>query len=325
MTIYAIANEQDSITACPYPLFGTNAKATNADYCPVGYMGSNFKINLGTFVSECWIHMRVYRQSAAVGSTTLPVIMLHNSTTGKDAFRIYNVQTSAYFDFKYNNSGTAYTTITSGPVFTSNGAFDFDLYFKRGTGGVLKAFGNNTLAIHATGTFNTVNTTWDTLILSGMHTTVSWEFGNIVVGDMPLFAYEFQTLKPTAAGAVSGWTGDYTTLQGVSGMVDTSTAIHTNSVADAFTMSYEDMITPAPNLDVKAVGLAAGGSIDSAAAISNIALYARYASINYTLNSVGTVKGEGPFRYAQVLEQTPASTPWSEADVNSIEFGGITS
>jgi len=324
MTIYAVANEQDSFQQCPHPNFNTNA-VSSADYNIATRFGGNARVHLGTSVSECWVHFSLYRIFPGVGSTTFPFLTLYNSSTGKDAFRIYNTATTAYFSCRYNSAGTTYTTIASGASNTTNAVISVDLYFKRGASGALKLFVDRQLRIDTTGTYNTVDTTWDYLTLTGFITTMTWEYSNIIVSDVPMFDWEYQTLRPSAAGAVSGWTGDYTDLLDNAGKIDATSAVFTDTASDSFTMSYENMVTPQANHDIKAVAIAASGSIDSAASISNIALYARHASTNYTLNNIGASAGNGPVRYSQVMELNPVSAQWSESDVNAIEFGGITS
>ncbi|MGD9670162.1 MAG: hypothetical protein AB7U75_14190 [Hyphomicrobiaceae bacterium] len=327
MTIHAVANEHDSYQECPYPLFSTNAVGANVDRGVLVRFGGNARVYMGSR-SECWVHARVYRSSAGVGSTSFPFLTLYNSATGKDALRVYQLPTSGYWDFKYNNTGTTYTTIAvaSSRYSTLNsGVVTLDFYFKRGASGVLRMFINGEKLIHETGTFNTVDTTWDYLTLTGLSTNTAFEYSDVIIGDTPTFDYKTQTLKPSANGAVSGWTGDYTDLLDSAGAIDDTTAVFTDSTSDSFTMAYENMVTPDAYDEVKAVALAASGSIDSAASISDIALYARLSATNYTLNSIGAVLGDGPVRYSQVMELNPASVAWSESDVNAVEFGGITS
>lgn len=323
MTIFAVGNEQDSYHYCPYVVFGTNACGPNTDFNAKGFSGTPYGLDFSA-VSECWVHMRFYRSLVAVGSTTIPVIALRNTTTGKDALRVHVVQTTGDLDFKYNNTGTTYTTIDS-RSFGADNTIELDFYFKRGASGVLKAWSNRILIIDKTGTYNTVDTAWDRLVLQGNNLSVDEQFSDVMAGDAPMFGYSTQTLKPSAAGAVSGWSGSYTSLIGVNGAADDTTAVYTDTVADSFTTQLENMVTPAAYEQIYGVSISAIGAISDSASISAIAFYARHAATNYTLNSLGASAGDGPVRFQQFLANNPAGGAWSESDVNAFELGAITS
>jgi len=326
MTIYCIGNEEDSYVAILLHEDGmqTVAKDANADYGLLLLRSFPATVDLKSSVSECWVSLLIQHPTGNSSGAASPHIALHNSSTKKDAFRIAQTA-AAVWTVYYNSSGTTYTSIGTFPFPNSNTGTDairLAVFFKRGASGEVRVIFEGQEIARFTGTYNTVDTTWDFVTVRGTIDTTDTHVASLIVSSTLPHRYYFNTLLPSAAGNSSQWDGSYADIDD-GGVIDRNNAVSTDTTSEKFLATYENMAALPSNRNIKAVVLSAAGDIDDASALASISLLARLSSTDYTLDSMGITPGDGLVSYQQVLAVDPATNAWTESNVNSIEFGVV--
>lgn len=326
MTIYCIGNEEETFNPLVLHHDGmqTAAKDADANYGIRVLQSYPAYLDIQTSVSECWVSLLIQHPTGNSSGASSPHISMRNSSTGKDAFRIAQTATGVWTVY-YNNTGTTYTSIGTFPFPNSNSGADAEriaIFFKRGASGQVRAFFAGQEIAAFSGTYNTVDTTWDTVVLRGTVNSVDSQIGSVIVSSTFPHRYYFDTLLPSAAGNSSQWDGAYSDMDDA-GVIDRNNAVTTDTSSEKFLATYENMSALPSNRDIKAVVLSAAADIDAASALASISLLARLSSTDYTLNSMGITPGDGLVTYQQVLSVDPATSAWTESNVNNIEFGMI--
>lgn len=324
MTIYAVANEEDSFHfARPntdWFSMSANVRDPDQPYAP-GPQFMNYAQLTIPAVDECWLHFRL---DASIGSdASRPLVALRNLSTGKDAFQMTNTDTASTAVFRWNSSGSSYTEF--GRIDADNNSKNhlWDIYFKRGASGVIKVFQNNVLVLAATGNYSTVDSTWDAVILNSNDSNSSY-FGGFMVGDAPMFNHRLDTMYPNASGATNTWTGAYTDIDEAP-YASRADAIFTDTPGAAYTFNYESVASMSASYEIKALMVASMGALDATAAITDIELYMRHSGTNYTYGSLGFVAGNGDYGGQQIFHTDPLGAAWTSSSINDLEIGAIAS
>lgn len=324
MIIYGVGNEHDSYETHVTPRYSTAVKSVNADYNVVASSHGPALLRLSASLSECWIHFR-FAPSSATATASQSFLGLYNSSTKKLALRLVRLDSSGDIHFQYNSSGVTYTTIgkTAGDP---SGAQDIDIFFRRGGSGVLRVFINGILRLDTSGSYTTVDTTWDAVLLQGQQVSAQTvAFADLIVADSCLINYSVGTARPDAAGSVNAWDGTYADVLGSAGLIDKYVGIHTDTPGDSYLFGMETFPSLESYQEIKAVSLSTAGSLDAASAVADAELYVRHASTNYTLASLSFSADSVISKNQQILYTNPAGGVWSVSDVGSLEIGVIVS
>ncbi|MGD9670163.1 MAG: hypothetical protein AB7U75_14195 [Hyphomicrobiaceae bacterium] len=281
-------------------------------------------VDLPSAISEVWLRFKVADNSAT--STSNALFYLTNTGTGKDSLRLFHLTSASHpnWRFQYNSSGTTYTTLAEMNLTESEDA-EFIIYWKRGASGVLKCWVNGTKIVDVSGAYNTPDTTFDRFTVRGSSTSTSTSVmiigAAIVIADEPLFNVYVDHISPDGAGTYSEWTGSYTNVDDSANAPywNTATDINVNATGQRFLATYESMLTLDASREVAAVQLAARGILEGGSTPTDVLFKARLSSTDYLLNSLGLTSTASNAR--QLLSSDPASNPWTESNVNAIEFG----
>lgn len=280
-------------------------------------------------VSEVWVRYRSYFSSAAT-STTNPILEFFNSANNRPVFQIIRsaAWTTARIDCTARFLSTAPSTFTNittidMPI-TENPGVDVVVQFRRGTSGLLRIWINGFMIIDVSGTFNSVDTTWDRLRLYSPSTAANW-FGGVIVADENLVGFEIDHLSPSGAGFHTQWAGSAANLADATGApaVDAATDINTNAVGQRSTFAYDDMITLNEAREIAGVAVAIRGIREAAAVPTGCVLVSRLAGTDYSHASFGLTTTASNNRQFFALD--PAGNAWTEANVNAIEYGALSS
>lgn len=330
MTILAVGDEPEFFSN-----FFSGANTVHTLFKDDGQRGGIYSnatniwfLDLPAGVSELWMRFHTTRSPST--STTNPILTFTNTSTGKDAFRVMGTPSADTWRMTYNSVGTTYTTLADAPFPSGDGTVTHEvvLYFKRGASGVLRLWIDDDLLIDITGTYNTVDTTWNRIRFAGVSTstttTLSHGFGGIVVADEPLYGFIVDHLSPSAAGTYSAWTGSYTALADTTNapQVDTSTFITTNANGQKFSAAYEDTVALDGSREVACVAIAMRGIREAGSTPTGASFLSRHAGTDYTLNNLSL--GGSDSSFTQILATDPAGGAWTESSVNAIEFGVTT-
>lgn len=329
MAILAVGDEPES-----WSNFHTGTLVVQTSYKDAGQRGGIYAnatniwhIDLASGLGEMWLRFKTTRLPTT--STTNPILMFTNTSTGKDALRVFAITNQ--LRVSYNSSGTTYTVLSEFDFPSPDGnahTHEVIVYFKRGASGILKIWVDDALLVNLSGTYNTVDTTWNRIRFAGSSTSTSVSlataFGGVVIADESLHGFQLDHLSPSAAGTYSEWTGSYTSLADVTGapQIDTATDVNTNATAKRFLASFEDMSAISDCREIFAVQLAARGILETGSTPTTVSYFARLSSTDYTLNSLGL--GSSALSYQQLLTVDPSSASWTASNVNAIEFGVTT-
>lgn len=323
MTIFAVANEEDCFTDARPNLswFTTSANVRDPNQTfAINFLQNDYALLAIPSVDETWLHFRM--DVGSNSDNTLPLVSLRNRSTGKDAFYISNSNTASTVYFRWNSSGTTYTTIAQINGYNNLKNHIYDVYFKRGTSGVLKVWMDGNLVANFTGNYSTVDATWDAVILRSVGGSAT-SFGSFMVGDAPMFNHRLDTMLPDGAGTINTWNGAYTDVDDALGYADRSDAVHTNTPAAAYTFNYQAAAALSSSYEIKALMVASIGSLDAGAAISDVSLYMRHSSAYYTYASLGFVAGNGDIGGQQIFHTDPLGAMWTTSSINALEIGAI--
>lgn len=280
-------------------------------------------------VSEVWVRYRSYF-SVSANSTTNPILEFFNSANSRPVFQI--IRSASYsatqFDCTARFLSTAPSTFTNITTIdlpiTENPGVEIIVFFRRGSSGLLRVWVNGYLIIDVSGTFNSVDTTWDRLRLYSPSTAANW-FGGVIVADENLVGFELDHLSPSGAGFHTQWTGTAADLADATGApaVNTGTDINTNAVGQRSTFAYDDMITLNEAREVAGVAVAVRGILEAASTPTDCVLVSRLAGTDYSHASFGLTATASNNRQFFALD--PAGNPWTETNVNAIEYGALSS
>lgn len=323
MAILAVGDEPESFSN-----FNTgNTQTTVKDSGQRGSVSANttgtirWQLDFSS-VTECWYHGRVSAGNS--NSATSPIISFYNTVSAKDVLRFVGVSStsSASGRITRNSTGTTYVAIGADFGFPMNdSAFTIDIYFKRGTSGVLKVFLAGYLVLNETGDFTTADANWNAVrLFSG---SGACSHGACIVADECTVGWQIDHLSPSASGQYSEWTGSAANLADTTGapVVDTATDINVNTTGQRYLANYDDMIALPAACEIPAVVLAARGLIEAGSGNTVVNFMARQATTDYTLNNTGF--GTAAANARQIMALDPAGAAWTEANVNAIQFGVI--
>lgn len=280
-------------------------------------------------IDDVWLRFQL--GYIAGTSTSNAIVAVANSGTGKDSLRIFHTSGRSFpnLRFQYNSSGTTYTTLAEVDYWQNGEIADFVVHWKRGASGLLHVWMNGTKVINLSGAYNTPDTTFDRLFFRGTSTSTSTTImtvgAAVIVADTPLHGARVDHISPDGAGTYSEWTGSYT---GVDDSAEapywnTSTDVNVNATAQRFLATYQSMDALDAAREIEAVQVAARGILESGSTPTVVSFFARLGGTDYTLNSL--TLGTAASNARQVLSADPASNPWTESNVNAVEFGVVTS
>lgn len=339
LTIYAMANEQDSLTRFivnnEVGLVNSTNHQSSGQRGTLAYQGrSPLVLEWPTAVSEIWVS-GLFGCNNNTSATDYPLVVAYSSSNvDQFAARLTN---SVAMTMARNVSGTMTNqtpTIHTPDEYrvTTADAWDCMFHFKVGNPGRMAVYYSGALVFELTGDYSAMSNMKGIRIHSQSISTAQ-RVARLVVADAPVMYHQFDTLLPDGSGNSSDWGANGHTrlsaagpigLQSGLGMMNPYDPIAVNATGQKHLSTYENVGSLPANGEIYGVQLAAIGSIDSAATPTAISFLARHASTDYTLNNMGITVGDGYMSYQQFLYTNPAGGAWNSTDLNAIQFGVTT-
>lgn len=307
-----------------FPNGGTVCSSTDAarfrssfarrGYYPCSY-GSVIKTNTfaGGAVTSAWVSAQWYGRD----STNLPFFGLVNSSTGQGIFVGRGPTTNQLGLFKWTG-GTSFTSFSggiSGAISTGWALNKIDMHITNyGVTSTIKVYvnGNTTPAVDFTGD-SSVGTTTD-FNQFGFYGYSDFAISEVIVSTTDTRLMSVKTHAPNAAGTTNDWAGAYTDI-------DEEVTLDTDYVSETTSgQNFQCNITDlsATDYSVEAVKVAARAS-STGGAVSSLAagVYT-----NSTVSVPTAVNVTGGWKLVeQIYQVNPVTTtPWSVADVNSLQI-----
>lgn len=329
MTIYAVADEQDSYYRYiirPNSAFSATTKDTNARTAGITSGRVPALLRWSTGLSE--VYVNVLSSFGAPATSNAILFALRNQSSGNRIFDVINGSSGSALTVRYNLSGTM-TDIAAVNLQGSarSNTSRYTLYFRRGSSGAIRLYYKGTLISEYTGNFSTPDTTMDELLIGGLNPTETFRPISVIVSDDLRIDTRLNTLVPNGTGNSSDWTGDWNQLAAAgeqgTGSANIFAPVHTNSINQKLLSAFGDIPTVLANHSIQAVAVSAMGALDSGSGVSSVSFLARQSSTDYTLNSMGLVAGDGFRGSQQILHTTPAGGAWTESDLNAMQFGMV--
>lgn len=141
----------------------------------------------------------------------------------------------------------------------------------------------------------------------------------IVTDSVPTVGMELATLVPSAVGAYSAFTNDYTNIDDFG--YDASTVITTSTPTDRESWIFATPTFTLGDKVVYAVAMDTVAQTDLAGNITDFQPFLRINLVDYAGGSLGA-NNINPDSYVTIFEQNPAtSQPWVESDLTGLEAG----
>lgn len=270
-------------------------------------------------LSEFWFHCVIYSDGQAAGSTGNPFITFYDSTSGDPQLRLIHTATLdeiqvQYYDGAWNDIGSTFTL-------TSDTRFRMDIHVVfHATTGSVNVYLDESLEMVYTGAVNSTELQADRILLqSSANSSAADKFySELAVADYDTRGWNIVEIYPTANGAVTDWTGDYTSVdETITNNID---LMSTDTADDIATFSGGSVPVGPASQDMLAVVISVTAQVSPDGAINDIQPVLRLSSTNYA----GTAL---PFDESVRTEQAvyttnPAtSAAWDVAEVDAMEFG----
>lgn len=330
MAIIAVMSEYDSADIW----LGNPTRSTNSSYYDNTLSRCAFRVNnvesfstTYTAQSEVWVHLLINPPSI---SSLSDIVVLYNVASGKPNFRWAKAAGSNEDQlFQYSTDGTAWTTISTVAIPDSGfiAKYTVDMYFKRGPSGAFKLFLEGRKLVDVTGTYNSVDSTFDGLYLASGASNPSY-FSQIIVATDSTVGSTVETVVPNATGTHSAWSGTYTDINSVGTDTDPGDVykgIHTNTASLKQTSNIENMSTLPAGRSVRAVATNALSLMTPGSTPTDANMLYRLGGVDYTGAAFSLDGDAGLSRASEILDTNdPAGNPWTEANVNALEVGAET-
>lgn len=324
MTVYAVGGEADT--------FSLVSGHTYVQETGVGRFDSNLSrgamlisngaselyLPFGTTLSSAWIHMRLYQETLAAGTS---YISLRNAAGDETEYRI-SIDSSGYWTverFKsasYDSLGTS-----SSPVCTADTLQDVDIFYTRSlTVGVFQIYRNGVQLLNFSGDSDTESAIgmirFEGLVGGSNEMNVS----QVVVADESTIGWKLATLAPDGNGAQTAWTNDYTAIDEFT--YNASDFIETNATSQTETFTLANINAAYSTYNVKAVAVGARASNDSGSAVADIQAVVRVSGTDYTSSNLSLTKDGSEYTKQNVWNTNPATaSAWNQTAVNALEAG----
>ncbi|MFM7009137.1 MAG: hypothetical protein ACKO0Z_07345 [Betaproteobacteria bacterium] len=327
MTIYAIGAEAMTWTYCSTVQGNTvGYDGSSGGNGPMMYIDSTAALIASTTMTEGWVRFNIQYVSGGTPAS-IPLISFFNSSTDKDAIRITWTGTNE-FEVLYNSSGTTYTSL--GKFYSSyigsylGAGICWDVYFKRGTSGIVRVFANNAMIFEYTGTLSTPDTVFDGVRFRGNDAIRLFSYGAVIFSDVPMFNSRLINLRPTGIGNETGWAlTTFANVDDTAFKTDFEDGVYVNTTGAALTHAMADM-TALTDRRYPAVIVYAHAAISAGATPTGMNFRIRQNTTNYTKGSLGVTPGEPPKGYSEIYTTDMTGAAWTAANINSLQVGLIT-
>lgn len=269
--------------------------------------------------ADFWFHAVVYTNGQAVGSTNNPFITFYDSTSGNPQFRLIHTGTSnaiqaQYYDGTWHDLGSTFT-MTGGTRYR----LDIHLVF-HASAGSMDIYLDESLVRAYSGALVSSNSRADQVLLESSFDSTAADkvWSELVVADYDTRGWNVVTMYPTADGAVTTWTGDYTSID--ESIPDTGDLSATDGVNDIETYVVSNVPTGPDAQDLLAFALFVTGNIDTAGTPTDIQPVIRISGTNYAGSSLGF--GDGiETKIATYTTDPSTGVGWGLTNLNGLEYG----
>lgn len=270
-------------------------------------------------VSDFWFHTVFYSSGQAVGSTSQPVFTFYDSTTGNPQLRLIHTGTAAVMQFQYyngswNNVGSTFTIAA-----TTRYRLDIHVVFHATTGSI-DLYLDEGLVLAYSGALTSSNDRVDYVTLQSSFNSSAADkyWSELVVADYDTRGWNVVTMYPTADGAVTTWSGDYTAID--EAVPDANDLVATNGVNDIETYVVSNVPTGPDAQDLLTFALFVTGNIDDSGTPTDIQPVLRIGGTNYAGSSLGF--GDGVETKVATYSTDPSTgVGWGLTNLNALEFG----
>lgn len=303
---------------------GNPSSSTNSTYFDTDFSrcstllktANQTKCPLTSAVSEMYISG--YMGFVDIPSGTPAFIVARNATA--DVLRIYPNSTSKQTMTAEYWDGSAWQNITSAIKYAKSGYMSFR--FKRGASGVFSAYLQNRRILHVTGNYATGQTTWDEVVFAWKSSSGAVT-SQLLITDTYVPMHRIETLGiQSSTSTHSAWNGTYAGVDEYTS-INTSDYVDTDTDALKHTFVIENMTALPTSKKIMAVGLAASGTIQASSSVTSVNFMSVHSSTDYTQDNM-SLPTDGTQAYAQQNNTlNPSGGAWSEANVNALEIGVI--
>lgn len=268
----------------------------------------------GAYVASAttaWFHCEI---NIGANSANGPLLVFYNSS-GTAVFRL-NVPNFNVMQMQYWN-GSAWTDIGTSYTFPTSTRFTIDIKIICGASGSASLYTAGSLIGTASATMTAVTNIAKVRLYSNSSFTAAG-YSQIIAADEPTVGWRLATLAPSANGANTTWTNDYTAVDEAT-TVDDADFITSSTAAEVETYAATDAPS-GTGMGVKAVVVTARAKI-GATGPQNLQMAVRSAGTNYFSSNV-TGLGAGFAGVQAVFALDPATAAaWTLANCNSAEIG----
>lgn len=324
MTVYAVGGEADTFSLVSGHTFAheTGGGRYDANLSRGAMLVTNavseIYLPFGTTLTSAWVHMRVYQETLAAGTS---YISFRNAAGDETEYRL-NIDASGFITVERFKSAS-YTALgtTSAAVFQADTLQDVDIFYTRNlTTGIFQIYRNGVLLLNFSGDSDTESAIgmirFEGLTLNTREMNVS----QVIVADESTIGWKLATLSPDGNGAQTAWTNDYTAVDEFS--YNSADFIETNATNQTETFTLADINAAYSTYNVKAVAVGARASNDSGSAVADIQAVVRIAGTDYTSANLSLTKDGSEYTKQNVWNTNPATTAaWAQAAVNALEAG----
>lgn len=325
-----IGTPQIPISGGTYPnVVSTSASHYNTNllraYAATLATDSELVIDLGTSLSDLWVHFDYYENTA--GTTSGTAMATFFDASGDLLHGVVGTGSASQYNLQYSTNGTSFaaTYASTTHTITATTRVDVDIHLKiHGTTGIFEVYRAGVqVAIFSGDTLANSDNTVRFIRLRAPSSTFSRSFSGIVVADVSTVGWRVQELAPAAGTQdYSDWTGTYTEIDDAVYVVAKGDSIYSNVVGDEETYPLPDVHASVNTMVPQAVVVCARAMATPDATPQNIELGLSVGGVFYSSGSktVGHLQGER--RIQHIWSTNPStSSAWSISDVNALQAG----
>lgn len=314
-----------------YPSFGSitspSVYDTNLSY---GYTSLRLAdneqiIDLGTGLTDVWLHFRLYTTTAAT-STDISSVAFFDAS-GNLLHGVVSTGSSNQYNLRESSNGTTFTSTYSGTTFTANasaGGIDVDVHLKiDGTTGVFEFFLAGSLLASFSGDTLANGANAVRYIRLRSATTIGFaRLSQIIVADVSTIGWRVMDAIPeTGSQDFSAWVGAYTEVDDWEWIVGKTDSIYSNSGGQVESYPVRNPHSSLSTMVPAAVVVSARAFVTPDAAVSGVDLGLSVGGTFYAGGSTETLAIEdGEVAIQRIFAANPVtSSGWTTTDINNLQ------
>jgi len=329
MAILFAAGEQEAFTA------GTIAGTDTGNPTDANFQTNSLRLqagqtlthNLASSQTELWIHCRyAFETDTAVGDDA--IITIEDSGTGDVFAQLDSLDSDLRMQYF---SGAGFTTISTSGGLSNDTNYTIDIHILlHDTTGLIEWFLDGVLQGTFVGdTIQTATATtidqviWRTYVHSGGSTQEVNYTEFLITNSEATTGWRVATLRPTADGNDTSWTGDFNDIDDV-GTNDDANFITTDTTTNVENFVMGDLSATAQNFDIMAV-IVNHRTRRGATGIQQVEAHVRVNGTNYFGTTIDPGTAFVPLQ--EIWNNSPdTASAWTASEVNAIQAGvrGIT-